>query len=222
MARRLAAWCLERPAGLLAGLGACPACAIAPATAAGMCRACQRRPWPARRDGDVLLLGAYAGSLGALVRAAKFDGASRLLDALGAALGRGLAREAELDERLRGAWLVPIPSHRRRRARRGPDPSERLAGVAARTCGHCRSVAALERVRVGRPQSTLAAADRERNVVDAFALRSPWQRVLRGRVVVLVDDVLTSGATARAAAGPLTGAGARVALVMVVAGPGSG
>jgi predicted amidophosphoribosyltransferase len=49
-----------------------------------------------------------------------------------------------------------------------------------------------------------------------------WARRLRGHALVLVDDVLTSGATVRAAATPLTAAGAEVVLVLVIAGPGAG
>ena len=210
---------LRGPAQALASLSPCAACAAAPATATGLCPVCLARPWPARRDGDVLVLGAYAGALGALVRAGKFDGALRLFDVLGAALGRGLAREAAADQRVAAAYLVPIPSHRRRRAQRGPDPSERLARAAARAAGGRTVVAALERVCWKPPQSTRAAAARERNVAGAFAVEKGWTSALRGRGVVLVDDVLTSGATARSAKAALTGAGATVVMLMVVAGP---
>ena len=184
---------------------------------AGLCGACLRRPWLPQRDGDVLTLGSYGGSLGAVVRAAKFDGALRLLDFLGTALGHGLERMSHHDAGLRCAWLVPVPSHPRRRARRGPDPSERLARAAASAADGRRVVAALRRRRADPPQSTRAASERARNVADAFTLAPQWAGRLRGRSLVLVDDVLTSGATARAAAQPLTAAGAVVALVLVVA-----
>ena len=165
----------------------------------------------------MLTLGAYAGSLGAVVRAAKFDGALRLLDLLGAALGHGLERAAAHDARLRRAWLVPVPSHPRRRARRGPDPSARLARAAANASTGHHVATALRRRRADPPQSTRAAGERTRNVADAFALEPQWAGRLRGRALVLVDDVLTTGATARAAARPLAAAGAEVVLVMVIA-----
>jgi predicted amidophosphoribosyltransferase len=215
------AW-LERVAGVLAGLGTCPACGAAPATATGLCYCCGQRAWTARRDGDVLALGAYAGELGRLVRAAKFGGAARILDLLGDALGRGLAQAASGDAHLARAWLVPIPSHPRRRARRGADPSERLARAAAAACPATRVVTALRRVRDDPPQSSLSAAQRAGNVSGAFTVAPRWARRLRGHTLVLVDDVLTSGATVRAAATPLTAAGAEVVLVLVIAGPGAG
>ncbi len=174
----------------------------------------------ARRDGDVLALGTYAGRLGALVRAAKFGGAGRLFDELGLALGAGLARAAKEDAALRGAWLVPVPSHRRRRARRGPDPSERLARAVARASGRHRLAPALRRARHGPAQSTLQRNERLSNVRGAFVVDDGWVTLLSGRRLILVDDVLTTGATARAAAEPLRTAGAEVVLVLVIAGPG--
>ncbi len=173
----------------------------------------------ARRDGDVLALGAYAGTLGALVRAAKFSGSGRLLDDLGLALGTGLARAAEADANLRRAWLVPVPSHRRRRARRGPDPSERLARAVVRASAGHRLAPVLRRARHGPAQSTLPHTERLANVRGAFVLADAWVSKLPGRRLILVDDVLTTGATVRAAAGPLRAAGAEVVLVLVVAGP---
>ena len=174
----------------------------------------------ARRDGDVLALGAYAGRLGALVRAAKFGGAERLIDDLGLALGAGLVRAAEDDASLRGAWLVPVPSHRRRRARRGPDPSERLARAVGRASGRHRLAPALRRARHGPAQSTLRRTERLTNVHGAFALDDAWVSLLAGRRLIVVDDVLTTGATVTAAAAPLRSAGAEVVLVLVIAGPG--
>ena len=192
----------------------------------------------ARRDGDVISLGAYGGSLGGLIRAAKFDGGLRLLDVLGAALGVGLAKGARGDARLREAWLVPVPSHPRRRRKRGPDPSARLARAAATSAARLavpeagaanaapriitvrnRVVPALRRVRHDRPQSTRTPLERETNVRQAFALDPAWRPRLVGRALVLVDDVLTSGATARAAAATLVAVGAEVLLLLVVAGP---
>jgi predicted amidophosphoribosyltransferase len=217
--RGLASRALSRLARALASLSPCAACGAAPATACSLCPACLAQPRVARREGDVLRLGPYAGPLGAAVRAGKYGGALRVFDELGAALGRGLARASMEDERLRAASLVPVPSHRRRRARRGPDPSERLAHAAAAAAGGRTIVAALERVRAAAPQSTLPAGARERNVAGAFSVAARWRSALRGRAVVLVDDVLTSGATTRACEAALAEAGATVVLLMVVAAP---
>lgn len=199
----------------------CPQCASAPAGPDGPCRACRERPLRARRDGDVIALGGYGGGLGSLVRAAKFAGAPRAIDHLCAALAEALREAVRDDPVLRAAPLVPVPSHPRRRRSRGSDTALRVAtGVAAHAPGH-RVIEALVRRRLDPPQSTRRRAERHGSVDGAFAVRAPWRSALRGRRVVLVDDVLTSGTTARAAGAALAEAGAEAALLLVVAGPGA-
>lgn len=180
-----------------------------------------RSGWRARLDGDVLSLGGYRDGVGDVVRAAKFGGAMRLLDLLGAALGSGLVEAVPTHADGPVPWLVPVPSHPRRRAARGDDPSHRLAvamGERARALGRpLEVVEALARRAGSPPQSTLPASRREANVAGAFTVVPRRRSRLARRPVVLVDDVLTSGATARAAAAPLRGAGAVVCLVAVAA-----
>ena len=180
-----------------------------------------RRGWRARRDGGVLSLGGYRDGLGAAVRAAKFGGAMRLLDVLGAALGEALADAVPTAADGTVPWLVPVPSHPRRRAVRGEDPSLRLArAMLGRAGGGDRRfevVQALTRRAGAAPQSTLSTARRETNVAGAFLVVPRFRARLATRPVVLVDDVLTTGATARAAAAALRDAGAVVRLVAVVA-----
>ena len=208
----------------LAALAPCPACGERPARAHGCCDACTTRGWRARRDGDVVSLGGYRDGLGDLVRAAKFGGAMRLLDVLGAALADGVCA-ALADSHARGRlWLVPVPSHPRRRVVRGDDPALRLARAMARRVadahrgrGTIRVAQALRRRGMGPPQSRLRPTQRVANVAHAFDLDPRWRARVGGADVVLVDDVLTSGATIRSAAEPLRSAGAVIRLVAVVA-----
>lgn len=211
---------LDRLRALLALRAACPQCLNAAASATGPCHACRAQRLDAQVDGDVISLGGYGGGLGRLVMAAKFAGADGALDHLCAPLAEALRERRRRDPSLAALPLVPIPSHERRRRARGGDPVRRLAqGIAARADGH-RLVEALRRTRADPPQSSRRRDERSQNVTEAFTLRSPWGVALRGRRVVLVDDVLTTGATARAAATALSGAGIEVALLLVVAGPG--
>ena len=122
--------------------------------------------------------------------------------------------------------VVPVPLHRRRRRARGYNQA---ADLAARL--PLPLVAALARTRATSPQAGLPAARRHANVRDAFSIRrgGPWGRrgrraaAVRGRVVVLVDDVATTGATLDACARALKAAGARevraLTAARVVLGP---
>jgi ComF family protein len=100
---------------------------------------------------------------------------------------------------------VPVPLHRRRLRQRGFNQADDLArglGVPV--------VAVLRRVRRTRPQVELPAVERQSNVAGAFALARPCRaRDIAGRIVVLVDDVATTGATLEACARVLSRAGAR-------------
>jgi len=112
-----------------------------------------------------------------------------------------------------GAWVVPVPLHWRRRLARGYNQAEELA------FGLGRSLAAPVRPILRRPASTppLALAGRaERAKIMRGAFRARPRPGLRGRPVLLVDDILTTGATAGAAARALKKAGAGRVVVVVV------
>lgn len=110
--------------------------------------------------------------------------------------------------------LVPVPSARRALRSRGHDPVGRLAGHAAaalRLAGlpAC-PAAALRPVRAVADQVGLGAADRRRNLAGALAVRPGAAAALRRRRVVLVDDLVTTGATLAEATRAVTAAGAHV------------
>lgn len=145
----------------------------------------------------------YRGTGGALVRRLKFQrdrcAGSWLARAMAECLG------PRLIGRFRRAVIVPVPLHAARRRSRGFDQAAWLAGeIAART--GCRVVPALRRLRPTLPQGDPRVMNRERNVADAFGLAR--RGALRGCSVLLLDDVLTSGATARACARLLLAGGA--------------
>jgi len=116
---------------------------------------------------------------------------------------------------------VPVPLHWRRRLRRGYDHAWLLARHACVQSGLPRPVAALRRVRHAPPQSTLPASLRAANVRAAFAVRASAVAQINGREVILVDDVVTTGATLAAATRALLAAGATSVTGVAIARAGS-
>jgi ComF family protein len=154
----------------------------------------------------------YEGVARRLVHALKFRGH----DILVAPSGALMAETARVHGFDRGSGaVVPVPSTKRRNRDRGYDPGALLAEEVARRLGRpLRTL--LRRVREAPPQSTLPAAQRRRNVHGAFAA-SPSAR---GADLLLVDDVMTTGATAFEAARALREAGAsRVDLLVLARTP---
>ena len=111
--------------------------------------------------------------------------------------------------------LIPVPLHRRRLRERGFNQAVLLGRPLAKTWGVPLVVDNLNRVRWTEPQVTLSAAEREANVRGAFALSDP--AALRGRKVLLVDDVYTTGSTVAECSRVLRQAGAEAVYVITVA-----
>jgi ComF family protein len=115
---------------------------------------------------------------------------------------------------LPGAWRRPdlvleVPLHAARLRERGYNQSSALADALAEALGAPRLEGALTRVRATEPQARLGPARRRANLAGAFAIERPAR--LRGRRVLLVDDVITTGATLDAALTALHDAGAKAA-----------
>lgn len=129
------------------------------------------------------------------------------------ALARTMARYmAPLVQSGEGRLLVPVPLHRVRLWQRGFNQSLIIARALSRRTGLEVSPSLLTRTRRTPPLKGMTAAQRRRTVAAAFKVRDPG--ALAGRTIVLVDDVLTTGATAEACARALRRAGAeRVELV---------
>ena len=141
-------------------------------------------------------IGAYDGALRAIIHALKYEGRRSLAWPLGALMRR---RGAEL--RAGAACAIPVPLHPSRRRHRGFNQAADLArhvGIPVLT--------ALRRVRATATQTGLPAAQRHRNVRDAFATTRAGA-ALAGTTVVLIDDVSTTGATLEACARVLKEAG---------------
>jgi ComF family protein len=94
--------------------------------------------------------------------------------------------------------VLPVPLHWSRLLTRGYNQSALLSSRIARSLGLAHDVDLLRRIRRTRSSQGLNRAARQRNVAGAFALRSGGDRLVAGRAILLVDDVLTTGVTATA------------------------
>ncbi len=137
-----------------------------------------------------------------LVHALKYEGWSELADLMGGAL---TALDVPGDGRR--SVVVPLPTTARRMRRRGYNQAELLARRLSAARG-LRLVHALERSGEGRSQTTLSPTERRENVRGAFGPVADVAPLITGADVLLVDDVLTTGATASEAAIALASRGA--------------
>jgi ComF family protein len=202
----------------------CPRCARETDFLGGAkCPRCGR-PFPAGQAGDHLcgecltrapdfdLARAAAGHDGPVARAVRGFKYNRRLG-----LGPGLSRlltEVIRDLDRAGDLVVPVPLHPRRQRDRGFNQAWLLARRAARHLGLPAEGDWLRRIRFTPPQVGLAVDQRRANMRGAFGLGP--RADFAGRRVILVDDVLTTGATVDACARVLKKAGAEAVTVVTV------
>lgn len=166
-------------------------------------------------------LGRYRGTLRSALLAYKERGRRELAAPFGAALARGLSTLGDEIMPSGDWWLVPVPSRPDQARRRGGDHVARLAQSAAEQlarAGRPAAVAPTLRLSRGvRDSVGLDAAERAANLAGRVRTRRR-SRPPAGTGVVLIDDVLTSGATAGECVSALGQAGIRTLAVLVLAG----
>jgi ComF family protein len=193
------------------GPEACPRCGQGLGPAAPVearCLDCIGRPLAFE---GAVALGPYRDLLRELVLQLKFGGERVIAGDLGRLLAARLAadpRAADLEA------VVPVPLDRATERKRGYNQALLLAEVQGRRLGRPVVAGALVKARATDPQATLDAARRAGNIAGAFVVRRPDR--VAGRRLLLVDDVMTTGATASEAARALKEAGAAYVLVAVV------
>jgi ComF family protein len=114
-------------------------------------------------------------------------------------------------------WIVPMPLSHQRLLQRGFNQSAVLAGALETGSQRKLRHDVLVRIRDTAAQSKLPRSERYANVAHAFAVHPDWFTALRGKKVVLVDDVMTTGASLHAAAQALAQAGAAQTVALVFA-----
>ncbi len=192
----------------------CPACGrgAGPHTAGpDGCVFCRRYPVP---FDAAVRAGAYEGPLKTLILRCKYGRRAGLAPVLGRLLADRLALAPWADRVTR---LVPVPLHWSRRVRRGFNQALAVARELVRAVPAVRGVDrwTLRRTRPTAHQTRIPAPKRRRNVRGAFRVRPGAD--LKGRTVLLVDDVMTSGTTAAECTRVLKRAGAAEVYVAVAA-----
>lgn len=173
------------------------------------CPHCQQRHYAFER---AEALGNYAGELQQAVLWMKRLAFEPLAWAVGGLLGRHVSRQLAC---WAPDWVVPIPMHFWRRVARGVQPSHILAGQVAETVQLPLREQLLFCRRKSFKQGTLSVSERFRNVRGAFAVSAGYD--ITDKRILLIDDIMTTGATASEAARVLRRAGAAAVAVAVVA-----
>lgn len=171
----------------------------------GACRWCDSLPPFVRAVRSAYWI--PGGTAGAIVHALKYGG----WPAVAVEMGERMARLAWPSDVVRERTaLVPVPLARIRERERGYNQSTHLARALAQSWTLPVWSSCIERARDTTSQTRLTPLDRRRNVSGAFRLTATCPRGLRGAHVVLVDDVVTTGATLSECAAILFAGGARV------------
>ena len=171
----------------------CPVCALA-SPAGAICGACRRAPPPYAAS---LALYPYAFPIRELIHALKFDANFGVLGLFSEELAQAVLRCG-------ADCVVPVPVHRRRLAERGFNQAVLIARPVAKSLGVPLLLDAVVKDRVSVPQAGLTREARRANVRGAFRA----VRRFDGARVLVVDDVMTSGATLTEVALALRAAGA--------------
>ncbi|MBX3607907.1 MAG: ComF family protein [Piscinibacter sp.] len=188
----------------------CARCAIQLPGGAAVCGECLRDPPPFERSVAAL---DYAAPWSGLIAQFKFHAAVELASAFVPLLADAVRRS----EAPRPTLLVPAPLAPARLRERGFNQAWELARRLGRRLGIAADPSLLLRVRDTPHQLALPLAQRAANVQDAFAVEPRRRGLLHGGEVALVDDVLTTGATAASMSRALLQAGAARVQVWVLA-----
>lgn len=156
---------------------------------------------PAEPIAGVAATGLHEDKLREAVQALKYENARAVAVPLGKRLAECLVRQQWMID-----TIIPVPLHTMRLKERGYNQAQLLAEQVAQMTGIRCQPQALERIRNTQSQVTLSGTERASNLQDAFAANPV---TLQNHVILLIDDVYTTGSTLRACSTALIEAGAQ-------------
>lgn len=192
----------------------CRACSLpfdgpveALAEAGWLCPDCRKHPpawFRGDRPGAVIAACEYGGPAESLVKALKYGDALHVADGMAFAMAAAwaLAAPAPVD------LLVPVPTDARRLDQRGYNQAAALATPVGAALGLESAPEVLTRRRAATAQAGLDRAARLGNLAEVFAVTATGRKRIVGRAVLVIDDVMTTGATLDAVASALLAGGA--------------
>lgn len=146
------------------------------------------------------------GVLQHVIHALKYEEMTVLGEMFGESLGRALLENPKCADI---CAIVPVPLHAQKERERGYNQSEYICSGIARVTNLPLFSHAVRRPKNTRSQTKLSATDRQKNMKDAFEADVPSVAAIRGNKILLVDDVITTGATVQSCARALHGAGVK-------------
>jgi len=152
--------------------------------------------------------GSYEGPLQKLVQLFKYGKVESLAQPLSRLLLQAIPFGENFDA------VMPVPMHWFKQWQRGFNQAELLAAPIARRYG-LKVSHQLQRARYAKAQASLNFKDRQKNMRNSFVVRNPAE--IKGKRILIVDDVLTTGATLRAAAAALKSSGAKRVTALTLA-----
>lgn len=176
----------------------------------GQCVECQKHPL---QMSGLRAVSGYQGTVRTCIQALKYDGSTQLAQPLGTVLAH-----VAITYGMQADLLLPVPLHSERQRQRGYNHAQLLSEVCSQHLHIPTYTNILIRTRATTAQVQLAAWERQQNVVGAFACTSDFATgALRGRRIIIIDDVCTTGATLEACAAVLFAAGAAEVWGLVLA-----
>ncbi|MGM3306939.1 ComF family protein [Anabaena sp. WFMT] len=148
----------------------------------------------------VFSLGSYGGALKRAIALIKYDNQPQIARLLGNYLGEAwLLHTPSANPK---PVIVPIPLHPKRLKERGYNQAAIIAQGFCQTTGLKLQLNGLERIKDTKAQFSVSGSERENNLADAFSVGSDFRRHPNAQVL-LVDDIYTTGATAKSAVSTL-------------------